>query len=109
MPAGEVKERRMVPASVDDARELIDSARLLRLLEEGGESLSPAVVPKIARMPDGIEVVEHRMGHAVGQWILEVHCDCGRRWFEVEEIDTAHCPRCGSLVRIEISGRHMAR
>lgn len=99
----------MVPASVDDARELIDSARLLRLLEEGGESLSPAVVPKIARMPDGIEVVEHRMGHAVGQWILEVHCDCGRRWFEVEEIDTAHCPRCGSLVRIEISGRHMSR
>lgn len=99
----------MVPASVDDAQEVIDSARLLRLLEEGGESLGPAVVPKVTRMPEGIEVVEHRMGHAVGQWILEVHCDCGRRWFEVEEIDTAHCPRCASLVRIEISGHRMPR
>jgi len=54
------------------------------------------------RMPEGIEVVERRVGRAVGQWILEVRCECGRRWFELEAVDTGKCPRCGALVLIRI-------
>lgn len=62
-------------------------------------------MPIVTRMPDGYEVVEQRVGRAVCQWVLEVRCECGRRWFEVEAIDTAHCPRCGLLVYLEIQGR----
>ena len=53
---------------------------------------------------EGIEVVERRVGRAIGQWILEVRCECGRRWFEVEAVDTGKCPRCGALVLIRIEG-----
>jgi hypothetical protein len=59
-------------------------------------------MPRIARMPEGIEVVEERMGNASAQWILEIRCECGRRWFEVKEVDNARCPRCGLLVRVQI-------
>jgi hypothetical protein len=51
---------------------------------------------------DGYEVVEHRVGRAIGQWILQLRCECGRRWFELEEVDTTTCPRCGLLVYVAI-------
>lgn len=54
------------------------------------------------RLPEGYEVHEHGMGRAVGQWVLQVRCECGRRWFEVEAIEATHCPRCGSLVYLQI-------
>jgi hypothetical protein len=53
-------------------------------------------MPTVTRMPEGYEVVEQRVRRAVGKWVLQVRCECGRRWFEVEAIDAAHCPRCGS-------------
>jgi len=59
-------------------------------------------VPTLTRMPEGYEVLEQRVGRAVGQWVLQVRCDCGRRWFEVEAIDSTHCPACGSLVYVDI-------
>jgi len=60
-----------------------------------------ARLPGITSLPQGIEVVEHEIGRAVGQWILMVRCQCGKRWFELEAIDTATCPRCDKLVYID--------
>jgi hypothetical protein len=62
-------------------------------------------LPNITKMPEGYEVVEQRVGRAVGQWVLMVRCQCGRRWFEVERIDAATCPRCGLLVYVDIPAR----
>ena len=59
-------------------------------------------VPTGTRLPEGYEVHEQRVGRAVGQWVLQVRCQCGRRWFEVEAIESTHCPRCGSLVYLDI-------
>ena len=58
--------------------------------------------PIAGRLPEGYEVHEQRVGRAVGQWVLQVRCQCGRRWFEVEAIEATHCPRCGSLVYLDI-------
>jgi hypothetical protein len=68
------------------------------LAEAGG-------TPKITRMPEGIEVVERRLGQATAQWVLQVHCECGRRWFEKEAVEAAQCPRCGLLVLVKIEPR----
>jgi len=62
-------------------------------------------IPNITRMPAGYEVVEQKVGRAVGQWVLMVRCQCGRRWFEVEAIEAATCPRCGLLVYVEAPKR----
>jgi hypothetical protein len=101
----------------DPPEDLISSAELMRLLADEADqlhendndnddedTLGVEPMPKIMRMPEGIEVVERRVGRAVGQWILEVRCECGRRWFEVETVETGKCPRCGSLVLITIEG-----
>jgi hypothetical protein len=61
-------------------------------------------IPRIERMPEGIEVVERPVGHAIAQWIVMVRCQCGRRWFEVEFVDTATCPRCNTFVVVELDG-----
>jgi len=61
-------------------------------------------LPRIERMPEGIEVVERPVGHAIAQWIVMVRCQCGRRWFEVDIVDTATCPRCGTFVVVELDG-----
>jgi hypothetical protein len=95
-----------VSESTDD---LIDIKKLMKVLEDepeigDGEAAIDGTqpLPKITRMPDGMEVVEHHIGHAVGRWILQVRCDCGRRWFEVEAVQSAHCPRCGAVVLIDV-------
>lgn len=89
-----------------ESSDLIDGAELLRILEENQhiprDPGNTANVPGIRRMPEGIEVVERRMGVAVGQWVLRVRCQCGRSWFEVEAVHWATCPRCGLLVRVDI-------
>jgi hypothetical protein len=65
-------------------------------------------LPRITHAPDGIKVEEHRVGRAVAQWVLHVRCECGRRWFEVEAVDTTSCPRCGLLVYVDVDA-HSAR
>jgi hypothetical protein len=65
-------------------------------LDEGGSA------PKITRLPEGIEVIEQHVGRAIGTWILQVRCQCGRRWFETESVDATHCPRCGMLVYVDV-------
>ena len=101
----------------DPPEDLISSAELMRLLadeadqlhendaDDDGDTLGLEPLPKVMRMPEGIEVVERRVGRAVGQWILEVRCECGRRWFEVEQVATARCPRCGVMTLVEVEGR----
>jgi hypothetical protein len=69
---------------------------------EPADSDASAVLPVITRMPDGYEVVEHSVGRAIGQWVLQLRCECGRRWFELEEVDATTCPRCGLLVYVAI-------
>jgi hypothetical protein len=68
-----------------------------------------APVPRIKRMPEGVRVEERLVGRAVAQWILHVRCECGRRWFEVDTVDTATCPRCGVLVYVDIDARGARR
>jgi hypothetical protein len=63
---------------------------------------NPGTRPSGRSLPEGYDVHEQRVGRAVGQWVLQVRCQCGRRWFEVEAIEATHCPRCGSLVYLHI-------
>jgi hypothetical protein len=108
---------------LDEPQDLISPAQLLRYLDDASGApadqrqeqdqeqelgdISP--VPRITRMPEGITVDERRVGRAVAQWILHVRCECGRRWFEVESIDTTTCPRCGVLVYVDVDARSARR
>lgn len=87
----------------------VDDPRLLRSVEdnqaEKGDLDDTAPVPNITRMPAGYEVVEQSMKRATAQWVLQVRCQCGRRWFELEAIDATHCPRCGVLVYVDVQER----
>lgn len=96
----------------EEPGDLISMSQLMQLLDDEPEpsnaddEMPPAeALPKITRMPDGIEVTERHLGHAVGHWVLQIRCDCGRRWFEVQPVQTADCPRCGALVLIDIKPR----
>lgn len=100
------------PNDVDEPDDLISPAQLMRLVATGPDPanaddqvLWPEPVPRITRLPEGVEAGEQPLGHAVGHWILQVRCDCGRRWFEVEQVATARCPRCGVLVLVDVEGR----
>ncbi len=100
--------------SFDDASmpELISPARLLRYLDEvetGEEGQEEGPLPQIVQMPEGMKVDERRVGRAVAQWILQVRCDCGRRWFEAGPVDTTTCPRCGMLVYVDMDARSARR
>jgi len=93
----------------DPPEDLISLSQLMKVLEDEPEpvgddepTLGMAPLPKITRMPEGIEVSERRLGRAVGRWVLQVRCECGRRWFEVDPVQAADCPRCGALVLIDI-------
>ena len=73
--------------------------------DERADASDKARMRTVTRMSEGYEVVEQRVGRAVGQWVLQVRCQCGRRWFEVEAIDATQCPRCGSLVYVHVMDR----
>jgi len=95
----------------DEPQDLIGVTQIISLLDDEPEATDDesleetAPVPKITRMPSGIEVEERPMGHAVGRWVLQVRCECGRRWFEVESVQTSNCPRCGAMVLVDIEPR----
>jgi len=98
----------MAKPAAGEPEDLISLSRLMKVLEDepgpvdDDATLGTAPLPKITRMPEGIEVKERRLGRAVGHWVLQVRCECGRRWFEVEPVQRADCPRCGALVLIDI-------
>jgi DNA-directed RNA polymerase subunit RPC12/RpoP len=77
--------------------------------EEPDDLEDTSAVPRILRMPDGVRVEERRVGRAVAQWVLQVRCECGRRWFEVDAVDTVTCPRCGVKVYVDIDARSARR
>jgi hypothetical protein len=60
-----------------------------------------APLPRIEQLPEGIVVKEDLMGRATGQWIVQIRCECGRRWFDVEMVQTARCPRCDAMLIVE--------
>lgn len=101
-----IKARQEPAQQTDESSDVIDGARLLRILEEDQDQLSDPVeaarLPRITRMPEGIEVVEQSAGLAAGQWVLRVRCQCGRGWFELEAIHAATCPRCGLFVYVDV-------
>src|SRR5262245_27581057 len=80
------------PMERADATELPDAA---------DTSFIGAPLPRIEQLPPGMLVEEGEMGHATGQWIVQIRCDCGRRWFDVKMVKTARCPRCETMVVIE--------
>jgi hypothetical protein len=87
---------------------LSEFAELQEVLDRGmADSLEAARLLRTMQVDPGAGtptagVGEPRSGHALGQWVLAVRCDCGRRWFELRETFKATCPRCGSIVDIEI-------
>ena len=94
----------------DEPLEMISLTQLMRMLDQGGserggdtgdieDTQGSGPTPRVTRMPDGFEVLEQRVGRAVGHWVLQVRCECGRRWFEVEAVESSTCPRCGAPVR----------
>ena len=93
----------------DDTPDLLQGDKIFRSWPEPKETDTDtdtddedtSRLPAITSLPQGIEVVEHEIGRAVGQWILMVRCQCGKRWFELEAIDTATCPRCNTLVYVD--------
>jgi hypothetical protein len=99
----------------DPSEDMISPAQLMRYLGQASRQVErddehededdTNRLPRITRMPEGIKVEEHRVGRAVAQWVLHVRCDCGRRWFEVEAVDTTNCPRCGMLVYVDVDAR----
>jgi hypothetical protein len=56
----------------------------------------------VARPLEGYVVVEEPVGRATAQWLLQVRCECGQRWFERGAIEAAQCTGCGRLVFLEI-------
>ena len=103
---------RLEPAPVtaqDDAPDLLRGEQIFRSwpepedhdTEDNDTDDDTSRLPVITSLPEGIEVVEHEIGRAVGQWILMVRCQCGKRWFELQAIDTATCPRCNTLVYVD--------
>jgi len=83
-----------------------DGAQIFRTGHQSEDDLSDvddtARLPGITSLPEGIEVVETEIGRAVGQWILMVRCQCGKRWFEIEAVEAATCPRCSALVYVDM-------
>jgi hypothetical protein len=96
----------------DPSQDMISPAQLIRYLGEAARSVEREDddedgddtnrLPRITRMPEGMKVEEHAVGRAIAQWVLHVRCDCGRRWFEVEPVDTTTCPRCGMFVYVDV-------
>jgi len=89
---------------------LVSPSTVLRYLDDAEHDPSyDEALPGILKMPEGMRVDERRVGRAVAQWVLHVRCDCGRRWFETEVVDSATCPRCGLLVYVDIDARRSRR
>ena len=61
---------------------------------ETGDAIYWSDLPRIERLPPSIVVEETEMGRATGQWVVQIRCECGRRWFDLQMVKTARCPRC---------------
>lgn len=103
-------ERDRVGLDAEPDPDLVSPSTVLRYLDDAEHDPSyDEALPGILKMPEGMKVDERRVGRAVAQWVLHVRCDCGRRWFETEVVDSATCPRCGLLVYVDIDARRSRR
>jgi hypothetical protein len=91
--------------SGNDSPDLADPAALVSPDTSQDDPEDTARLPAVTRTPEGVTVVEQHLGHAVGQWIFQVRCDCGRRWFDLKAVDNVQCPRCGLWVHVEVDPR----
>ena len=91
--------------SGNDSPDLAGPAALVSPDTSQDDPEDTARLPAVARTPEGVTVVEQHLGHAVGQWIFQVRCDCGRRWFDLKAVDNVQCPRCGLWVHVEVDTR----
>ncbi len=69
--------------------------------ESEDTTYSSALLPSIEQLPPGIVVEETEMGRATGQWVVQIRCECGRRWFDVQMVETARCPRCEMMAVVK--------
>ena len=69
--------------------------------ESGDTTDWSALLPRIEQLPPGIVVEESEMGRATGQWVVQIRCECGRRWFDLRMVKTARCPRCETMAVVE--------
>ena len=61
-----------------------------------------SALPLIEQLPPpGIVVEETEMGRATAQWVVQIRCECGRRWFDVQMVKTARCPRCETMAVVK--------
>ena len=67
----------------------------------GADAICWRDLPRIERLPPGIVVEETEMGRATGQWVVLIRCACGRRWFDLQMVWTARCPRCETMAIVE--------
>ena len=68
---------------------------------ETGDAIYWSDLPRIERLPPSIVVEETEMGRASGQWVVLILCECGRRWFDLQMVKTARCPRCETMAVVE--------
>ncbi|MFO1407422.1 MAG: hypothetical protein U1F08_07815 [Steroidobacteraceae bacterium] len=93
-------------AGVEALPELVEPSEVLRYLDDAEQGPGyDESLPGILKMPEGMKVDERRVGRAVAQWVLHVRCDCGKRWFETDVVDSTTCPRCGLLVYVDMDAR----
>ncbi len=104
----EEKSETVLQESIDDSDEVVQLTDLHTFADALADDLDdddPGYeLPAIKRLPDGIEVTERPLGHAKAQWLLQVRCECGRRWFELQEVETATCPRCKTFLVVKVEG-----
>jgi hypothetical protein len=88
------------PPSIEHTQPM-EGTEIINRAEMEDTAYLGAPLPRIEQIPPGIVVEEAEMGRATGQWIVQIRCECGRRWFDVEMVKTARCPRCNVMLIVE--------
>jgi len=96
----------VTPCGLDQTSDADDSAASTGPLVDSVDCVCVSEGAPITGMRERLEIAERRIGRATARWIqmLHVSCECGRCWCEAEEIETARCPSCGTLVVVDIEG-----
>jgi hypothetical protein len=93
-------EREPSPPSIDHTQPM-EGMEVISGVESEHTTYSSDLLPRIEQLPPSIVVEETEMGQATGQWVVQIRCECGRPWFDVQMVKTARCPRCERMVVVE--------
>jgi hypothetical protein len=93
-------EREPSPPSIDHTQPM-EGMEAIGGAESEDTTYSSDLLPRIEQLPPSIVVEETEMGRATGQWVVQIRCECGRPWFDVQMVKTARCPRCELMVVVE--------